>query len=315
MVKTTTTAVAVAALLAACGGGGGGGGGGSAPTPGVLATANYQEVSTAGAAAVSSSGALSSAISLASVPDAAPVAAPAEDAGSLLRRLVERYAQPGVIRDQPQATGSSTQGCAYGGSVRATATVANPNYLSAGDSISLLFTNCVEASGQPGLNGTLNISVVSPLVMSGSTIVGGELNTNSNGLIAGSMSLSGNVNMKFSGSQQTQTYQNYSVTRGGRTAVYNYAAVLSRATVPNTLTVNAGGSITVNNANYTLSTPTALTLGSSSPIGGLMRVSDSAGARADITPASSSTQFSVSFYPSGSSTATASYTATWASLQ
>jgi hypothetical protein len=308
MMKTTPVALALAALLTACGGGGGGGSGSVVPA-GVLTTANYQSVSTTAAAATVDAGAASSVSTLASVSPATDGSASALSSVRLIQRVI------GGIRFGPQletaqAVSSSTAYCAAGGS--ATLTLADTNNngrLDIGETLSFSFANCIIAAGDPVLSGTLSVTATS-LTVSGSSLVAGQFNIAFAGLTSGTASLNGNASYGFDASSETTTFQNLATTRKGQTVVYGFTAVQNTAASPNTLSIS--GSLVAGNASYTLSTPTPLTVGAAYPSGGLLRVSDASGSRADVTP--SGAQFSVLLYASGGSTPSATYAATWASI-
>lgn len=315
--KKTLIAAATLALVAACGGGGGSTTTATSTTTtpvvpvSVISTANYQEVSNASAASVADVGSSSSLSKIADASASGDTGAGAQ-AISTYELAQAALAQVGATSwlERAQVVSAQTVSCGYTGTGTVSVNDANNNNLmDGGDSATISYNNCSFAAGQAPISGSMTLNITS-VTRSGNTITGGVFGFTFNNMTSASSTLNGAVNMSFTSNQATLAYSNFTSVRKGKSSTYGYTAVVTTSGSNTSLTIN--GPITVSAGAFTLQTITPMAYSGVYPTAGLIRATDSAGNRADITPAG--TQFSVSFYPAGSTIASATYTAAWSSI-
>lgn len=314
----TVVALSLASLgfLAACGGGGGGGGTGSTPInsapPQVAITeANAKPVAANAMDSAQNLSAAQSGSLVTGVEVQADGGAGYAFALSDAARVLGARAAARIPALATAATIDTTEPCTFGGTARLTGTVANPNVLSAGDTITVSATNCVENVGgvTSTMNGsmtigiasgtigsTLPLHVVMNLTLNNLTIASGGVTTAGTGdirldltvnssvsesMVASGTSLSNSVTS--AGVTRTTTLKNYSqtVTLNGTTATSALSAtVQSNSTRLGT----TGGSYTV-----TTTTPVVWNTATHAVTAGAIKVVGASGSQLIATVGASNT--------------------------
>lgn len=271
--------LATSLLLIGCGGGGGGGATpASTGIPLASAAAPFTVAgfgAVAGPSAATVLAATSASSGLDSIASAGGNALLPSDAAGLAKWALGRF---GSTRESAQAVETiPTEACPSGGTLSGSFNDADGNEdLSAGDAVTLNFSNCVLQVGQQAVNGSFTISVNS-IAYIGQEISSASLTMSFSNFSSYGNTLNGAATIAISGNSVSTTYTNFSSTRGSTPAVIlNYTAAING----NALSIN--GLITINNNTYTLSTPTGITFGTTYPISGILRVTDAAGGRIDI---------------------------------
>ncbi len=284
-----TSLASACIMLAACGGGGGGGtpsagtpnsGTPASSVPAASAAAPFQAATfgtVAGPTAATILAAASSADNLAvlSSPDSGQ--ALPRNKQELAKWAMNRYSKSANRVQAVEAIPATA--CPGGGSLSGSLNDANNNGdFDAGDSLSLSFNACVLEAGQLPVNGSFSIRANSLVYAANGDIANASLTMTFNNFSSYGNTLNGATTIAVNGAAVTTTYSNFTTTRGtGQPTILNYTAALSASG-----TLSISGLITINNNTYTLSTPTPIVFGSTYPIGGILRVTDAAGARIDI---------------------------------
>lgn len=296
--------------LAACGGGGGAGSSvppASAAAP--FSIASYSSVATPAAStliSVASSGNVLDALSAQS--SSGPSALIRGDAVGIARWAVSNWTS--ANRERPAATESFSDFCNWSGSFSGSINDRDNNGdLSAGDSLSLTFTNCRFAEGDLPVSGSYALTVNSVTFNQFGDIATASFNTTFTNLGTAGNLLNGSVSMQINAltDSYTASYSNFTSSRGAATPTVVNVTVSANASQ-----VSVSGTMTVNNNTYTLSTPSALIFGLTYPTSGTFRITDAAGGRIDFVTVDSVLYFDL--YLPGDLIRDARTTTTWAAL-
>lgn len=273
------TMIAVSGFLLACGGGGGGGGSSSPLIPPASAAAPFSQTNFPTAAGTTAATILAAATSE-SVRDSI-ASAPAVNRLPNTPNGLVRWAisQRGSQRESAQAVQSFSESCVSGSLSGSFNDANNDGDLSGGDSATFNFNNCVLQSGDPAVNGSFTMQVATAQYNSSDEIAAFSITINYSNFVSYGITLNGAATVNLNSSGLSTTYTNFaSVRAGGTLSILNYTAVIN-----NSQQMSINGLITFGNNTYTLSTPALISLGSTYPIAGYLRVTDAAGGRIDIT--------------------------------
>jgi len=174
-------------------------------------------------------------------------------------------------RESAMAVITYTEPC-VSGSLRITENDADNNEdISAGDSVSLVASECVFASGQPAVNGTLELRVNAIQFDRDGDVVSANVGLTFVGFSVAGISLNGAATVSASADVVTLAFRDLTARSGDQSLVYNYT-LTARASG-----LNMNGSLSLNGSTYGLSTPETITMGFSYPNGGQLRITDGHG--------------------------------------
>lgn len=174
-------------------------------------------------------------------------------------------------RESAMAVITETEPC-FSGSLLITVNDAdNDGYISAGDSVSLVASECVFASGQPAVNGTLALRVNAIQFDRYDDVISANVGLTFTGFRVADISLNGAATVSASSDVVTLAFRGLTASQGDQSLVYNYTLTAR----PSGLNMN--GSLSVNGSTYGLSTPETITMGFSYPNGGQLRITDGHG--------------------------------------
>lgn len=274
--RLAPVACVAALLLAGCGGGGDG----APATPGFDAS-NYRAVAEPAAASllatVGVAGALDGGL-VSEAPLALASAATRPDPIALLKRL---GSQAAGTRERAQLVEPVDMPCDGGGSITGSATVANTDVPTAGDTINLTANNCVVDG--VAIAGGLDITVRS--YGSTATSESGSLALNFRGFSAGGTALNGGATLSFDATEARTnvalSFSNATVASAGSSVTLNYTTTL--ATTASGTAVSVAGGLAMNGQAYTLTQPVPFGITSSglNP-GGTLQIQEALGARVRI---------------------------------
>lgn len=310
--RSGSLAILGSLALVACGGGGGSGS--SVPPASAAAPftiAGYSAVATPVASSlisVASSGNVLDALSADS--SATPAALTRGDAVGIARWAISNWRVSN--RERPAASQSFNELCLAGlpGSFSATFNDQDEDGdLSAGDSLSLTFSNCKFAQDDLPVSGGYALTVNSITFDQAGYILTASFNTTFTNLGTAGNLLNGAVSMQINAltDSYTASYSNFTASRGSAAPTIVNITVSANASQ-----VSVAGTMTVNNNTYTLSTPVPIVFGLTYPTSGTFRVTDAAGGRIDFVTINSTLYFDL--YLPGDSVRDAQTITTWSAL-
>lgn len=274
----TRMALALGTALALFGCGGGGGDAESkARVP--LSTANYDDVASAVVDSVSGTGPIFDAFDFVvedtgpTEPTRSPYAALGTGQMGPIAAFALRQLRAGPqAREAALAVETETVRCASG-SLQVTVNDADNNdEVSAGDSVTLLASQCVFETGQPAVNGSLSLRVNSIQFDRYGEVSSAGVGLNFTQFSIGDLTLNGAATVSASGGDVTLAYRHLTARVDDQSLVYNYTLTVRQGS----LAVN--GSLSLNDSTYRLSTLQPISMGRVYPNGGQLKITDGHGA-------------------------------------
>lgn len=274
--KKTNLALVFGTIFALAGcGGGGGDSEAKALVP--LSAANYDTVAQDVVDSISGTGPIFDAFDgLAShtgggTPTSPYAALGSGQLGPISALALRQFSTQRGQRESAMAVYNYTEPC-VSGSLRVTENDADNNEdISSGDSVSLVASECVFASGQPAVNGTLALRVNAIQFDRDGDVISANVGLTFTGFRVADISLNGAATVSASADVVTLAFRGLTASQGDQRMVYDYT-LTARPGV-----LNVDGRLSVNGSTYGLSTPQPITMGYSYPNGGQLRITDGHG--------------------------------------
>jgi len=212
-------------------------------------------------------------------------------------------------REQLQALSSGSAGCSYSGSFSFTLNDADGNQqLSAGDSLTINFFNCVETQGDPAVNGGFSLTVnaveldaAKNPVRLDATVSFSALSVQGLGSLTGSARL-WEVPLSGGGTHSVLRYTGMQSSFGSTTVILDFD--VDEVTTGSSSTAGINGGLGVQGQTYQLTQrQTFAGTADGQPDSGTLSVLDAQGDRVDII--ANGLLVDREFYPSGATTPTA----------
>lgn len=277
--KKTNIAIAFGTVLAlaACGGGDGDGGDSEVRALVPLSSVNYDAVAQDVVASIGGTGPIFDAFDgLASdtggsTPTSPYAALGTGQVGPISALALRQFSTKRGQRESAMAVYNYTENC-VSGSLRVTENDAdNDEVISVGDSLTLVASQCVFASGQPAVNGTLALRVSAIQFDRYGDVVSANVGLTFTSFSVADVSLNGAAALSAQADTVTLVFRDLTARRGDQSLVYNYTLTAR----PDSL--NVDGALSVNGSTYGLSTLQPITMGYNYPNGGQLRIADGHG--------------------------------------